>query len=317
MNTAELFQLWPLLEKALKATPNEVCRLFHGRGRCFSGLDQLTVDWLQGQLAVHLFKPVEDDFMTALKEGLIRLSHRNIWKEKQGTAILLQHRYQEYTPYELICGKANFNPVVQENGLKYQLELGKNQNFGLFPDMRIGRDWVRSHAKDKKVLNLFAYTCGFSVAAIEGGAKEVINIDMAKAMLNRGRENHRLNNHNLKQVSFLGHNILKSWGKIKRLGPYDLVIIDPPTFQKGSFRLTNDYPKIIRRLSELLKSEGHVLACVNSPAITPEFLTDLMDREAPDLQFQYRLENPPEFKDKDKNASLKSMVFKQLKSIQK
>ena len=157
---------------------------------------------------------------------------------------------------------------VIESGLTYRLDLGRNQNNGLFLDMRYGRDWVREHAAGKRVLNLFAYTCGFSVAAIAGGAEFVVNLDMAKAALSRGRDNHHLNNHDLKKVSFLGHELFKSWGKVRKMGPYDLIIIDPPSFQKGSFALTKDYQKILRRLPELLTADGVVLACVNDPTLT-------------------------------------------------
>jgi 23S rRNA (cytosine1962-C5)-methyltransferase len=130
--------------------------------------------------------------------------------------------------------------------------------------------------------------------------------------LSRGRENHRLNDHDLSRVSFLGHELFKSWGKVKKTGPYDLVIIDPPSFQKGSFALTRDYQKILRRLPELLTENGVVLACVNDPAIGPDFLVQGMEAEAPELRFVERLENPPEFADIDADAGLKALVFRRV-----
>ena len=196
-----------------------------------------------------------------------------------------------------------------EHGLAYQLELGRNQNHGLFLDMRLGRDWVRTHAKGQRVLNLFAYTCGFSVAAMAGGASAVVNLDMAKSMLSRGRENHQLNQQDLSCVTFLGHDVFKSWGRLRQLGPYQLIIIDPPTFQKGSFALTADYHKILRRLPQLLTADGQVLACVNAPAIPSPFLIDAMAEHAPDLVFVERLANPVEFADSDGEAGLKALVF--------
>ena len=199
---------------------------------------------------------------------------------------------------------------IRDSGLRYQLDLGLKQNTGLFLDMRYGRRWVREQAAGKRVLNLFAYTCGFSVAAIAGGAEQVVNLDMARSALSRGRDNHRLNGHDLGRVSFLGHELFKSWGKVRKSGPYDLIIIDPPTFQKGSFVLTQDYRKILRRLPELLTDGGTVLACVNDPAIGPEFLIEGMAEEAPDLVFVERLANPPEFPDNDPAGGLKALVFR-------
>lgn len=181
--------------------------------------------------------------MSSLKAGLVDLTNKDIWQAKQGTSIVLQHRYADGAPSEVLWGELNDSPVVVEHGLKYQLDIGRNQNFGLFLDMRNGRQWVQDNAKDKNVLNLFAYTCGFSVAAIAGGARQCMNVDMSRGSLNKGRDNHRLNDHDMRSVNFLGYDIFKSWGKIKKGGPYELVIIDPPSFQKGSFALTKDYKR--------------------------------------------------------------------------
>ncbi|MGL6257736.1 class I SAM-dependent methyltransferase [Vibrio sp. WXL103] len=295
--------------QALASAPNEVRRLFHGRGKRFEGLEQITCDWLAGQLVISLFKAVDEDFLSELRRQLLTLSESKVWQSQQGRCILVQHRYESGAPAEVVWGELEANPVVEEAGLKYQLHLGANQNSGLFYDMRLGREWVGANAKQANVLNLFSYTCGFSVAAIEGGADQVVNVDMARSSLNKGRENHKLNGHNLQQVKFMAHDIFKSWGKIKKSGPYDLVIIDPPSFQKGSFALTKDYKKILRRLPDLLTESGKVMACVNSPVVGSDFIIESMQEEAPQITFVERLENPPEFADIDPEASLKVMLF--------
>ncbi|MGN2616509.1 class I SAM-dependent methyltransferase [Aliivibrio fischeri] len=314
MKIEALDTLFTHLEEQLNNPPSELRRLFHGRGQCFEGLEQITVDWLQakestGQLVVALFKEQTPEFVEQLVVKLNKLAETSLWKVANGTSILLQHRYQEFAPTQVVWGEENIFPVVEESNLKYQLELKKNQNMGIFLDMRYGRKWVQTHSEGKSVLNLFAYTCGFSVAAIAGGATQVVNLDMAKASLGRGRDNHRLNQHDLSKVKFLGHDIFKSWGKIKKLGLYDLIIIDPPSFQKGSFALTKDYQKILRRLPSLLTETGEVLACVNSPAVSTDFLIDGMAEEAPELKFVERLDNPPEFSDINPESGLKVMRF--------
>ncbi|MEZ9437809.1 class I SAM-dependent methyltransferase [Vibrio atlanticus] len=298
------------IEQQLNEVPNELRRIFHGRGKFWPGLDQLTCDWVDGQLLVNVFKEVDQAFLSSLKTGLVDLTNKDIWQVKQGTSIVLQHRYADGAPSEVLWGELNDSPVVVEHGLKYQLDIGRNQNFGLFLDMRNGRQWVQDNAKDKNVLNLFAYTCGFSVAAIAGGARQCMNVDMSRGSLNKGRDNHRLNEHDMRSVNFLGYDIFKSWGKIKKGGPYELVIIDPPSFQKGSFALTKDYKKILRRLPELLTEGGEVIACVNSPAVSPNFLIETMVEEAPNVEFIERLDNPPEFVDVDPDSSLKVLRFK-------
>ncbi len=299
METTALPTLEQHLLNELTSPPTEVRRLFHGRGRCWQGLEQLTVDWLSGQVLVSLFKEPSESFLNELDKMLTGLCTSEAWLQSDATSLLLQHRDRQGSPMEILWGESGDYQDVVENGLIFKLDLGRKQNNGLFLDMRYGRDWVMHHAAGKRVLNLFAYTCGFSVAAIEGGAEHVVNLDMAKAALSRGRDNHHLNKHDLKKVSFLGHELFKSWGKVRKLGPYDLIIIDPPSFQKGSFALTKDYQKILRRLPDLLTEAGKVVACVNDPSVSSQFLIDGMATEAPELMFTERLENPPEFKDID------------------
>ena len=309
MTTPSLTILIDIIDKALEQDAQHHRRLFHGRGRTHAGLEQITVDLIADQLVVSLFKPEEQSDLDFLKQALLE-RYTTLWSERYTlTALLLQYRYSGAPQMECLAGDVNLHPVFVENGLSYQLTLGKNQNSGLFFDMKNGRKWVQAQSKGQRVLNLFAYTCGFSVAAIEGGADLVVNVDMAKGALSTGRDNHRLNQHPLERVKFFGHDIFKSWGKIKKSGPYDLVIIDPPSFQKGSFALTTDYQKILRRLESLKTPDAKVLACVNSPAVTSQFLIDAMAEHAAEFVFESRIDNPTEFADIDEEASLKSLIF--------
>ncbi|MGX5217794.1 class I SAM-dependent methyltransferase [Pseudomonas segetis] len=311
MNPAALNTLSIQLTEALNHVPAETRRLFHGRGRLWAGLEHVTADWLQGVLLVSLFREPEEGELTALKQMLMQLTQSTAWQASQAQTLLLHHRYLPDSSMEVLHGEMVDERVISEDGLNYLLDLGKKQNNGLFLDMRLGRQWVREHAQGKRVLNLFAYTCGFSLAAIAGGAEHVVNLDMARAALSRGRDNHRLNQHDMSRVSFLGHELFKSWGKVSKLGPYDLIIIDPPSFQKGSFALSKDYQRIIRRLPTLLTEQGLVLACVNDPDVGPQFLIDGMANDAPGLRFEQRLANPPEFADIDPDSGLKALVFSQ------
>ena len=310
MNADALSTLHDHLLVALAAAPAETRRLFHGRGRCWPGLEQLTVDWLQGVVLVSLFKEPEASQLQALKQKLMDLTQSPAWMQSGAHTLLLQHRYLLQSTTEWLLGDAIDEMTITEGGLHYRVDLGRKQNTGLFLDMRYGRDWVRTNAQGKRVLNLFAYTCGFSVAAIEGAATHVVNLDMSSPALSRGRDNHRLNGHDLSKVTFLGHDLFKSWGKVIGKGPYDLVIIDPPSFQKGSFLLTKDYQRVLRRLPELLSPQGTVLACMNDPAFGADFLIDGVTREAPSLRFEQRLDNPPEFPDADVECGLKALVFR-------
>ncbi len=335
MHSQALVSLHQHLLAELASDLSHARRLFHGRGLRWPGLEEVTVDWLQGVVLVCLFRQPEATELAALKDMLLTLTESPAWQRAQVHSVLLQHRYKEgdlkapapkpsaiHSPSaipslssqssraEWIVGEPRNEWIVSEDALRFQLDLGQKQNTGLFLDMRYGRRWVQAQAQGKRVLNLFAYTCGFSVAALAGGASQVVNLDMAKGALNRGRDNHRLNGQDLSRVSFLGHELFKSWSAVKRYAPYDLIIIDPPTFQKGSFALTQDYSKILRRLPDLLNPGGLVLACVNDPHIGPDFLIAGMAEHAPSLHFEERLANPPEFADVHENGGLKALVFR-------
>ena len=295
---------------ALQNAPSETRRLFHGRGRVWPGLEQITADWMQGVVLVSLFREPAQAELEALNRLLRDLTLTPQWHDSKAHTLLLQHRYLPESTTEWLLGERVEQWNITESGLQFIVDLGKKQNCGLFLDMRYGRDWVREQAQGKRVLNLFAYTCGFSVAAIAGGAEHVVNLDMSRAALTRGRENHRLNQHDLRRVSFLDHELFKSWGKVKKSGPYDLVIIDPPSFQRGSFLLDKDYQKVLRRMPELLAPGGQVLACMNEPSLGSDFLIDHTAVEAPTLKFERRLENPPEFPDAEVEGGLKALVFR-------
>ncbi|OYU86843.1 MAG: SAM-dependent methyltransferase, partial [Burkholderiales bacterium PBB5] len=100
-----------------------------------------------------------------------------------------------------------------------------------------------------------------------------------------------------------------SWGKITRGGPYDLVIADPPSYQKGSFVATKDYARLVRRLPDLLAPGGHALLCLNAPELGVAFLQDQMREQAPELQFVQRVSNPAVFADVSPERALKVLVY--------
>ena len=222
-------------------------------------------------------------------------------------AIVIQERYLPGAPKRTIYGELPAAPLANESGLRYHLTLDRNQNHGFFLDMKPGRDWVRSVAAGKSVLNLFAYTCSLSVAAIAGGAASVANLDMASGALATGRQNHRFNfdAETCRQATYLAHDLFKSWGKLRRGGAYDLIVIDPPSNQPGSFVAEKDYARIVRRLPELTDAGSQILACLNSPHLDEAFLLDLFSG----YQFEQRLPAAPGFEDKFPERALKCLVF--------
>lgn len=249
-------------------------RLFHGRGHAYNNLEHITVDWLPPVILITLFSP----------ESLIDIEDFADWillELPSCQSIQLQHRYELSGSFDVVRGDAIQQFSIQQDDLKFNIRLGQTRNTGLFLDMQNGRRWVQKNSNGKRVLNLFAYTCGFSVAAQAGGAKSVLNVDMSRTSLNTGRENHRLNEQSLDQVKFEKLNIFKSFSRFKKRGPFDLLICDPPTFQKGSVDIARDYPKVIRRLDQFMATKSALLLCLNSPELGRDFLIQQMAELAP------------------------------------
>jgi len=294
------------LQESAKGTTDEFKRLFHGRGGLYDGWKHLTIDSIDDILSVALY------FQEEREEELLEMLKAFISTSRHET-IVLQRRYLQGSPSEVIVGELADNLFVVENGMKIKLNLLSNRNSGYFPDMKNGREFVRQNAKDKSVLNLFSYTCAFSLAAAFGGAEKVSNIDMSKGALSTGRANHHLNELEMRGISFHPYNILKSFSRIKKKGPYDLIIIDPPTFQKGSFEATKDYIKIITKLPQIASEDCTLLACLNSPDLNSEFIISLVKEWAPSFKFIKRLENVSEFASEDEDRSLKNLIFQREK----
>ncbi|WP_299182807.1 class I SAM-dependent methyltransferase [uncultured Neptuniibacter sp.] len=288
--------------KQLPLSQGESRRIFHGRGHCFSGFEHLVIDWFPPVAVARLYKEVEPDWIDHLSDALKQ------FEIIKGLVIQQRSRGRD-AKQDLAWGEVPEQMNTMELGLFYQVKPQRNQNSGLFLDMREGRRWVMHNAGGKRVLNLFSYTCAFSVAALAGGAERVVNVDMSRGAINTGKENHSLNGLSGERVKFLAYDLFRSWKRVRQYGPYDLIVIDPPSFQPGSFVAEKDYRKVIRRLNELAEKGAQVLACHNDPKNGTEFLKQLMLEECPDFQFIERLQNPDDFPESELEKGLKVLLY--------
>ena len=165
----------------------------------------------------------------------------------------------------------NPDAVVLENGLKFKVNWEEGQKTGFFIDQRVNRDLVRQYSRGRKVLNTFCYTGGFSVAALAGGAKEVVSIDLSERAVKLADENVRLNFGDEAKHEAIACNAVEYLKDID--SDYDLIILDPPAFAKHHKVLGNalqGYKKINARALQKIRPGGILFTFSCSQAVSRE-----------------------------------------------
>ncbi|MBL8057735.1 MAG: class I SAM-dependent rRNA methyltransferase [Anaerolineales bacterium] len=171
-------------------------------------------------------------------------------------------------PAAPLLGRPLDEVEVRENGLRFLIRPAAGLSVGLFLDMREMRAWVREQAAGRTVLNLFAYTCGFGVAAAAGGAARVVNVDAARSVLAWGRANYALNGLAAEEQDFIFGDAFDWLKRFARRGQtFDLVILDPPSYattKTSRFAVSRDYAALAALAAPLVAPGGWLLACANA-----------------------------------------------------
>jgi 23S rRNA (cytosine1962-C5)-methyltransferase len=180
----------------------------------------------------------------------------------------LPRRNDERETPKLLSGRdvENLRTVATENHLNFGVDFGAGYSVGLFIDQRENRWFVRG-AKPGRVLNCFAYTCSFSVAAASVGA-QTVNVDLSKKSLTRGRENFGLNQLSTEGHGFIADDVRPVLRRMARRGEkFDMIILDPPTFSrtKGgpAFHIDKDFEELIGTALEVADREARLLLSSN------------------------------------------------------
>ncbi len=278
-------------------------RILHGRGQSIPGFENLNIDWYPPVVLLSVYEDLSE--VSDLQNELLAAD-----KHQQINTIILQKRFEDGSPSQTLYGDDVGSIIVTESNLGYEVHPGRRQNAGLFMDMRLVRRWLQKNSAGKNVLNLFAYTCSLSVAALAGKAASVTSVDISKTSIEWGKRNFDLNGLDQRCANFIPYNLFTSWGRIKQHGRYDLVIVDPPTRQRGSFVADKDYKSVIKRLPSLCNLNAEVIACLNSPFLGWEFLEALFDQYCPRSILIERMPVAPEYREFDPARGLKICRFK-------
>lgn len=171
--------------------------------------------------------------------------------------------------YEKVDEQEQFFTVF-EYGVKFRVNLIDYLDTGLFLDHRETRRMVASIAKGKRVLNLFAYTCSFSVHAALAGASFTKSIDLSNTYTDWGRDNFILNSISLKNNEIVRADCMK-WmdEEIRSRAVYDIIVIDPPTISRSKkmdqmFDIQMEYSYLIAKALKLLSPAGVIFFSTNS-----------------------------------------------------
>jgi 23S rRNA (cytosine1962-C5)-methyltransferase len=182
--------------------------------------------------------------------------------------VVVDTRREELAPREPVRGAPAPDPLtIQEEGLPFPVRLGDGLATGIYLDQRVNRARVRAAARGARVLNLFAYTCAFTLAAAAGGARETVSVDASAVALERGREALVAAGHDPTAHRFVCEDAFAWLDRAARRGErFDVVVLDPPSYSKSRARrfvAESDYAELAAAALRVLAPGGALLACTN------------------------------------------------------
>lgn len=260
----------PLLEKALASrTPiidpkNESAyRLFNGFSE---GCPDLIIDIYAATAVIYNYADNPADGATLVQEAQDFLT-----KSMPGLrAILLKTRTssnQEEKRGKLIYG-TELDRKVKEHGVWYSINLTLNRDASLYLDTRNLRKWLTENVQGKSLLNTFAYTGSFGVAALKGGASRVVQIDLDRDFLNIAKTSYSLNGFPIQKGNFISRDFFEQVSNLKRNNTlFDCVIVDPPFFSttaKGRVDQEKESARLINKVRPLINNGGYLIAINNA-----------------------------------------------------
>jgi len=234
----------------------------------------------------------------AATEGPFRAAWLS-WRPAQGEETRMRG-----LPVGCVRGAPESDAVsVREHNLRYEVRPADGFDAGLYCDMRDVRAWIAPRWPGIRVLNTFAFTGAWSVAAASGGAAEVVTVDLAAAAITRAEQNFRNNNLDPTPHRFLAEDTFRALDRLRRTGErFDVVIADPPSFARGPdgpWSAAQDFPRLIASCLRVLSPGGWLVAATNQGKVSPkafqEQLSDGAHRAGRRLRILHQASQPSDF----------------------
>ena len=256
-------------QKDPKLQNTQAFRLFNG---FYEGLSGFVVDKFDQTLLIKNFDRDENAFDWLIEP--CATFYKTAFPELNAVVVKNRHAKTEKARQGIILEGVP-SKTLNENGVLYALDLLLNQDDSFYLDTRYLRTWLKHNMAGKTLLNTFAYTGALGIAALAGGAKEVIQSDLSPKFLNVSKKSASLN------VSTGKHEILsgdyfKSMARLKGQGKlFDCVIVDPPLFSKtaaGEVSLLKNWVSLVNKARPLVGHEGYLILINNALFLSGETL---------------------------------------------
>lgn len=238
----------------------------------------LAIDFYAGRFCIHYFSTSREtdeprpDLVEECLKALTIVFGKDVGDIYERTRV----RRKRTEQYEKAGAAKEFITVV-EYGVKFLVNLQDYLDTGLFLDHRETRQLVAKAARGKRLLNLFAYTCSFSVQAAAAGTSFTKSVDMSNTYTEWGKDNFALNALSLETNRVVRADCLKFLDDELHAGiKYDVIVIDPPTISRSKkmdqlFDIQVDYIELIRKASQLLLAAGVIFFSTNSRKFVFDF----------------------------------------------
>lgn len=183
------------------------------------------------------------------------------------------------------------NIIIQENGLKFHVDIENGQKTGYFLDQQDNRRAIQHIVKDAEVLGAFTYTGTFEIHAAHYGAKSVLGLDISENAVAQANKNAALNGlENIVRFEAMNaFDVLKQWGKDGR--QYDVVMLDPPAFTKSRENIQKaitGYKEINLRGMKLIRNGGFLVTSSCTNLVQPELFLQTIEMAAKDARKKIR-----------------------------
>lgn len=283
-----------------KVSDTGSCRVIFGEADFLPGLvvDKFSDVLVVQSLALGIDR-LKDQIVELLKEVLAvdGIKIRGVYERSDAKV----RRQEGMELYKGFIGEAfDTNVEVEENGVRYMVDVKDGQKTGFFLDQKYNRKAIQHLCKDAKVLDCFTHTGSFALNAGYGGAKEVTGVDASELAVEQAILNSKLNGME-DRVKFICRDVFELLPELEEKGEkFDVVILDPPAFTKSRNSVKNavkGYREINLRAMKLVRDGGFLATCSCSHFMTYELFTQTIHQAARNVhkrlrQVEYRTQAP-------------------------